>query len=277
MKTPTHIYISGPMRGRDGFNFPAFFEAERLVRERFPEADINNPAREDCVAFGLTSLLDQDPTGLLAGRWLVDHPEAFDHRALRDALGNDLAYITQHADLLIMLPGWEGSKGALCEAATAAALGVPVVLSDMTPAVEEWALAHAPAANSEAATPSGEVRTTSASGGQKGVKLADFSQIPPEAMILLAEHFGKGARKYSAHNFRKGYEWSKNYSAMMRHMLAFWAGEDFDEHSESCPEDCLEHTGSLHTVAAAWHAMVLTQFYIDHKEYDDRYVAEDHH
>lgn len=291
--TPTHIYVSGPMRNRDGFNFPAFFEAEAALRERWPGADICNPAREDVVRFGLHSLLAEDPSGLKAGRHLKDTAE-FGEAELRDALGRDLAYICQHANLLVMLDGWRESTGANSEAATATALGVTVVeWTQLAPALErermaqdtEEDLQEAPGGDSVApAMRSGdEVRVTSASGGQKGTKLAAFDQISPEVEWLVAEHFGKGARKYDAHNFRKGYPWSLSYSALRRHLADFWAGKEYDVCSERCEflgeygdeghgPTCRNHTGSLHIVCAIWHTMVLTEFFIHRKEYDDRYV-----
>lgn len=109
----------------------------------------------------------------------------------------------------------------------------------------------------------GETRTTSATGGSKGVKEADFSQIPVVPLEELAVHFGRGAKKYAAHNYRKGYEWSKSYSALMRHLTAFWGGEDIDE-----------ETGSPHIIAVAWHAFALRTFMIEHPEYDDRFVPD---
>jgi hypothetical protein len=296
---PTHIYVSGPMRNRDGFNFPLFFAVEAELHRLFPEADICNPAREDVVRFGLHDMLIGDPTGLTAGRWLMDGAE-FGEAELRDALGRDLAYITQHCDLIVMLPEWEGSKGATCERATALALGVEVVyakvpegqIADLSPSPEPDAQSptetaqDAPGPVSASPAARSEVRVTSATGGQKGTKLAAFDQVSPEVEVLVAEHFGKGARKYDAHNFRKGYPWSLSYSALRRHLAAFWAGEEYD----NCPEDgagcvhrdgeayepgtCYNHTGSLHIVAVVWHAMVLTEFYLHRGEYDDRYVYQ---
>lgn len=299
---PAHIYISGPMRAYDGFNFPAFFEAEKHVRSLFPEADICNPAREDVVRFGLQQCLATDPTGLTAGRYLQgDGDHTFTESDLRDALGGDLAYICQHCDLLVTLPGWRDSKGALAEVATANALGVTVVsygepesrseALDPDPSTEAWreVLRDRESQAQAAAVPdSGEVRQVSATGGEKGAKLAAFDQISPEVERLVAEHFGKGAKKYAAHNFRRGYAWSLSYSALRRHLADFWAGKERDTCSSSghlgClhvrngenyvgePDTCWNHTGSLHIVAVIWHAMVLTEFYLHHKEYDDRYV-----
>lgn len=107
-----------------------------------------------------------------------------------------------------------------------------------------------------------EVRTTSSTGGQKGTKLARYDLIPADALEALAEHFGRGAMKYAARNWEKGYEWSKNFAALQRHIWAFWSGEDIDE-----------ETGSLHLVAAMWHAAALTHYYMNPEKYegfDDR-------
>lgn len=308
--TPGHIYISGPMRNYKGFNFPAFFEAEATLREQFPDADICNPAREDVVRFGLQACLAVDPTGLTAGLYLQDNPaHAFDEGDLRLALGHDLEYICRYCDLLVLLPGWQKSSGAMAEAATAKALGILVIeypRASWDAVSDSAALEAEPEAQDTAETLlgrdspapyaqdpiTGEVRTVSATGGEKGAKLAAFDQISPVVEQLVAEHFGKGARKYAAHNFRKGYAWSLSYSALRRHLADFWAGKEYDvcppdgtgckiEHPETGEDTrvktehgwtCYNHTGSLHIVAVIWHAMVLTEFFLFYKEYDDRYV-----
>lgn len=105
-----------------------------------------------------------------------------------------------------------------------------------------------------------EVRTTSETGGEKGMKDERHDLIPPEALATVAKHYGVGAQKYAAHNWRRGYEWSKSYAALQRHAQAFWAGEDYDE-----------ETGSPHMAAVAFHAFALIVFMEDHRAYDDRY------
>lgn len=292
--TPTHIYISGPMRGYDGFNFPAFFAAERLLREHFPHADICNPAREDCVRFKMQKCLSKDPTGLIAGRYLQHNPDhPFTEDDLRAALRTDLNYITTHCNLVVLLPGWEASKGARAEAATAEALGIPCVLAEGLAEVgvdgdTGEPLNASPTPDSvPVASRSAEVRAVSATGGEKGMKLAAFDQISPAIEWELAEHFGKGARKYAAHNFRNGYAWSLSYSALRRHLAEFWSGKEwdtcpagdhagcrFEEGVEYEPGTCYNHTGSRVIVAVIWHAMVLAEFsrFDKFKEYDDRYV-----
>lgn len=108
-----------------------------------------------------------------------------------------------------------------------------------------------------------EIRTTSPTGGQKGVKPERHSLIPVEALNSIARLYGVGAKKYDAHNWRKGYEWSKSYDAMNRHMALFWSGEDID------PE-----TGEPHMAAVAFHAMTLIVFMQEQPEFDDRYIPE---
>lgn len=104
-----------------------------------------------------------------------------------------------------------------------------------------------------------EVRTTSSTGGQKGVKPQRYSLLPPEAMNAIATHFGKGAEKYDDHQWSKGYEWSKSFDAMQRHAWAFWGGEDNDA-----------ETGTPHMAAVGFHAMVLLTFMKTHPGHDDR-------
>lgn len=104
-----------------------------------------------------------------------------------------------------------------------------------------------------------EVRTVSSSGGEKGVKPARFDLIPAKAEWQLAELFGKGAEKYADRNWERGYEWSKSYGALRRHLNLWWRGEDTDS-----------ETGLPHLAAVAWHAFALLTFAEEHPEFDDR-------
>lgn len=104
-----------------------------------------------------------------------------------------------------------------------------------------------------------EVRTASASGGEKGVKKQRYELIPPLPLMEVARLYGRGARKYAAHNFRRGYEWSKSFGALQRHVNLFWSGEDIDQ-----------EMGLHHLTAVAWHAIALTEFQAVHTLYDDR-------
>lgn len=105
-----------------------------------------------------------------------------------------------------------------------------------------------------------EVRTTSRTGGEKGVKSARFDLIPVGALTALAEHYGVGAEKYDENQWRKGYEWSKSYAALQRHLTAWWGGEDIDA-----------ETGSSHLAAVAWHSFTLLTFIHEQPDFDDRF------
>lgn len=95
-------------------------------------------------------------------------------------------------------------------------------------------------------------------GGKKGMKLARFDLIPTRPLAILAEHYGRGAEKYADRNWERGVDWSKNYAALMRHITAWWGGEDDDE------------IGSPHLAAVAWHAFSLLEYAQTHPELDDR-------
>lgn len=83
-------------------------------------------------------------------------------------------------------------------------------------------------------------------GGAKGSKLARYDLVPAEALHQDALLYGIGVTKYGDNNWRKGYNYSLSYAAMMRHAQAWWAGQDHD------PE-----TGTNHLVNVRWHAATL--------------------
>lgn len=105
----------------------------------------------------------------------------------------------------------------------------------------------------------GEVRSVSSTGGEKGTKPARFDLIPQGPLWTLAELYGKGAEKYAARNWERGYEWSKSFAALNRHLSLFWSGQDLDE-----------ETGLPHMASVAWHAFALMQFMEQHPDFDDR-------
>lgn len=105
----------------------------------------------------------------------------------------------------------------------------------------------------------GEIRATASTGGQKGRKPEQFSAMPWDALLVAAKHFGYGAEKYDAHNYRRGYPWSWSFDALVRHLAAFWQGEDVDAES-----------GSPHLAAVVFHALALLTFQTDHPDMDDR-------
>lgn len=109
----------------------------------------------------------------------------------------------------------------------------------------------------------GEVRTISATGGEKGSKPEQYSMIPVPALAEVARVYEYGSRKYDRDNWRRGYDWHLSYDAMQRHANAFWSGQDFD------PESGLHHLAH-----ATFHAFTLYTFGGDlerYAQYDDRH------
>lgn len=90
-----------------------------------------------------------------------------------------------------------------------------------------------------------------------------YDLIAPDFLDGIATVLEFGARKYEAHNWAKGIKYSRFFSAMMRHLWAFWRGEALDE-----------ETGLHHLYHAACCLMFLSHY--EHKkrkfrEYDDRF------
>lgn len=102
-------YLSGPMRGIESFNFPAFLEAAVILAGR--GYHVLNPAEKD-IEHGF------NPTGMTGLEDLADY--GFD---LRAALAWDMGAVL-HADFIVLLPNWRSSAGAKAEYALARAIGI---------------------------------------------------------------------------------------------------------------------------------------------------------
>ena len=114
--TRLRIYLAGPMRGIPFFNFPAFDDAARKLRDLGHH--VFNPAEHDREQHG--DKVNDSPTGNL------DDIKASGF-SLRAALEADLTWIARHAEAIVVLPGWENSKGANAEVALGKALGIPIL------------------------------------------------------------------------------------------------------------------------------------------------------
>lgn len=55
-----------------------------------------------------------------------------------------------------------------------------------------------------------------------------YELLPPELLEEVARVLTFGAHKYSARNWELGMAWSRPFAALMRHMWAWWRGEDKD-------------------------------------------------
>lgn len=102
-------YISGPMRGYPDLNRPAFHAAEHALQEA--GWCTINPARLD-EARPYTGR-----PGLPEARFYAE----------RD-LAAILSLRAEKSDVVVVLPGWQGSSGAVAEVSLAAWVGLPVLM-----------------------------------------------------------------------------------------------------------------------------------------------------
>ena len=102
------IYIAGPMREYEDFNFPAFHEAAKTLREGGHE--VINPAEMDEALYGTIEEIK-----------VVAQREGI----FQEFMKRDLAAVLE-CEMVALLPGWETSKGGLLEAFVAAYNGLMV-------------------------------------------------------------------------------------------------------------------------------------------------------
>ena len=230
--------IAGPMRGIECFNFPAFLKAAKHLRDL--GMIVFCPAERD-IQEGF------DPE--------TDTPQPLKHY-----MEVDLAEVCK-SDYVFVLDSWEKSVGANLEVHVANTCEIPVIkYPSFEPVVQEDKCHNDSGEGSCKCHNSDEDRITNpVTGGQKGRKLARFDLVPAIPLYRLAEHYGRGARKYEDRNWERGYEWSLSFGAMMRHAWAWWHGEELDE-----------DTGSHHLDAVSFHAFALREFIETHPELDDR-------
>jgi len=98
-------------------------------------------------------------------------------------------------------------------------------------------------------------------GHKDDTKKVEIHLIAPEFITTTAAVLTFGAKKYAPYNWAKGIVYSRCFSAMMRHMWAWWKGETLD------PETGITHLG---------HAACCLMFLIAYEErgmteFDDRF------
>ena len=89
---------------------------------------------------------------------------------------------------------------------------------------------------------------------------AQIHLIPTEAILGMASALAMGAEKYGEYNFREGLEYTRIINSLMRHTLAFLAGEDNDSES-----------GLPHTYHIGANYAMLEYMRVHHPELDNRY------
>lgn len=88
--------------------------------------------------------------------------------------------------------------------------------------------------------------------------LADF-----EALVPMIEVLEFGAKKYDAHNWKKGLKTTGICESMLRHIYAYLAGEDKD------PDSGIHHVGHI-----LCNAMFLSHM-VNREDMDDRFKGHD--
>jgi hypothetical protein len=111
------LYLAGPMRGIPYLNSPAFRLAADQLRAKGHE--VYSPVEDDEREYGVDLTLHAPD-----GDELYLEKHGF---SLREAFGRSMTYICLHAEGIALLPGWQNSKGATAEYATAKALGLVVL------------------------------------------------------------------------------------------------------------------------------------------------------
>jgi hypothetical protein len=106
-----------------------------------------------------------------------------------------------------------------------------------------------------------EMMTMEQSGGTKfDDNKVRMELLPVSALIGIAEVFTFGAKKYDSWNWAKGIKYSRLYGALLRHMTAWYKGEEID------PESGKSH---LYHAGCCLMMLIDTQKNLD-KSLDDR-------
>ncbi len=102
----TTYYIAGPMSGRPQFNVPLFNGVAAVLRERGLE--VINPAELDSPEMQAAALASDDGN--------LKALEKKTGETWGDVLARDVKVVADVIDAIILLPGWEESRGARLEA-----------------------------------------------------------------------------------------------------------------------------------------------------------------
>ena len=201
------MYVAGPMRGISQFNFAAFDCARDLLRSKGYQ--VISPADLD-RANGFDGTSPHEPSAA----------------ELNQMIGRDLDAI-RTCTHIALLPGWEKSSGVAVELPLARFLGLKVL--DATTGLPY--------------TYGDEMETPSDPGYDLGSKPSNPKDLigstkvplglfPTTAIAAGCMAFHEGMCKYGRMNWRVvGVRASIYYDAMLRHLQAWWEGEDIDPDS----------------------------------------------
>ncbi len=222
------VYIAGPYRPKG----VTHENLDNLTQEQEDEITTNILAAKKVAAeiwnLGMAAICPHANTANFEK--LIDIPA-------QGYIDGDLEIVAScHA--IVMLPGWEESSGARQERDHANSLGIPVYIYPNLP------------------LRGGSEDKTSGTKSDAGKPRTDL--IPVRPLLALAELYRRGAAKYADRNWEKGMKYSRLYAALLRHILAFWGGEDYD------PE------GWHHLDSVAFCAFALREYQFEETGQDDR-------
>lgn len=215
------VYLAGPMRGRELLNFPLFHEVANHLRK---------------LGLGVTSPAEKDIQAGYSGT----NQRPWIECACEDALE------VLKSDAVVVLPGWEGSRGTRFEIMAALAADVPIPILDaetLQPIfdpleiISKYSTAYRKAADLPASrkVPDGPVSDPNRSTNPKdilGLKKAPLRLVPPALIIFVSKVMGLGAKKYGPYNWRdKRIQHTVYLEAALRHILSSLDGEDTDPES----------------------------------------------
>lgn len=206
------IYIAGPMRGIPLYNFPAFDNAAHMLSicEETSEFLAVSPADIDRgCGFDPNDLPeDWDWNYMHSSVGTLEEVIERDFRALR----------TCHA--IYLLKGWEESTGARAEAALAEWMGLEVFYEQHgLPVKGNPPETEKPLPATKDSNPKDNV----------GSRKPGLSAVPCKPLYEAGIALTYGGKKYGTHNWRHiGVRASVYYDAAMRHLMAWWEGEDID-------------------------------------------------
>lgn len=86
-----------------------------------------------------------------------------------------------------------------------------------------------------------------------------YDLISPLALEALVEVLTYGAKKYADRNWERGISWCRVFAALMRHLWAWFRGEEFDSES-----------GLPHLAHAMCCVMFLLHYSHTRRDFDDR-------
>ena len=88
-------------------------------------------------------------------------------------------------------------------------------------------------------------------------------QIPVEVLLEWGQVFTMGAAKYGRENWKGGTGWFEFYGSALRHLFAFWSGEDNDKES-----------GLSHLIHAVWNLATIRYYQLHELGEDTRDVPD---